>query len=469
MTLPHPPRRLPLLGDPVTMNLRAPMQALVDVAPRIGPLFETTTLGARYVIAVGADVVAELNDEKRFAKHLGPELEGLVPAAGDGLFTAENESTNWQAAHQLLVPAFSQQAMRNYHPVMLEVAAELTDKWDRRLGGAVDVPADMTRVALETIGRSAAGYSFGSFEGTGQHPFVRHMIGVLKGSLVEAFLRRSWLPKWMAAAGAWQVRRHGDQMKLIVDEIVEERRRSQGNTDDLLALMLRPGADGTPILDEANIRYQLITFLVAGHETTSGALSFALHHLSMRPDVVDAAREEIDRVWGDTSSPSFEQVTKLRYVRRVFDETLRLHPTVPGYFRKARHDTTLSTGHPVQADDWFLVLVGGLHRDPLWGPDPDEFDPDRFLPDLVRARPGHLYKPFGTGLRSCIGRQFAIHEAVLILATLIRRYDLTANPGYRLRTSERLTAIPRRLRLTPTIASRTLPRSADVDPAKRYV
>ncbi|HEY9312065.1 cytochrome P450, partial [Williamsia sp.] len=120
--------------------------------------------------------------------------------------------------------------------------------------------------------------------------------------------------------------------------------------------------------------------------------------------------------------------------------------------RKARHDTTLSTGHPVQADDWFLVLVGGLHRDPLWGPDPDEFNPDRFLPDLVRARPGHLYKPFGTGLRSCIGRQFAIHEAVLVLATLLRRYDLAATPGYRLRTSERLTAIPRGLRLTPTFA-----------------
>jgi unspecific monooxygenase len=443
------------------MNLRAPMQALVDIAPRVGPLFETTTLGARYVHAVGADVVAELNDEKRFAKHLGPELTGLIPAAGDGLFTAENDSPNWHAAHQLLVPAFSQQAMRTYHPVMLDVATELTTKWDGMLGQAVDVPADMTRVALETISRSAAGYSFGSFDGTRQHPFVRHMISVLKGGAIESFLRRSWLPTWMADVGEWRVRRHGNKMALIVDEIVDNRRRSPDDTEDLLALMLRPGPDGNPILDEANIRYQLITFLVAGHETTSGALSFALHHLSMRPDLVARAREEIDRVWGDTSSPSFEQVTKLRYFRRIFDETLRLHPTVPGYFRKARHDTTLSTGHPVQADDWFLVLVGGLHRDPLWGPDPDEFDPDRFLPELVRERPGHLYKPFGTGLRSCIGRQFAIHEAVLILATLIRRYDLTATPGYRLRTSERLTAIPRGLRLTPTLASSAPPRGSE--------
>ena len=442
MTLPHPPGRLPLLGDTVTMNLRAPMQALVDIAPRVGPLFETTTLGARYVHAVGADVVAELNDERRFAKHLGPELTGLIPAAGDGLFTAENDSPNWRAAHQLLIPAFSQQAMRTYHPVMLDVAAELTAKWDHLVGEAVDVPADMTRVALETIGRSAAGYSFGSFGETRQHPFVRHMIGVLRGSSIESFLRHSWLPNWMAKAGVRHVRRHGDHLARIVDEIIADRRRSHENNDDLLALMLRPGADGNPVLDEANIRYQLITFLIAGHETTSGALSFALHHLSTRPDVVASARDEIYQVWGDTARPSFEQVTKLRYVRRIFDETLRLHPTVPGYFRKARHDTTLSTGHPVQADDWFLVLVGGLHRDPLWGPDPDEFNPDRFLPDLVRARPGHLYKPFGTGERACIGRQFALHEAVLVLGTILRRYDIVGDPSYRLKVTERLTLMP---------------------------
>jgi unspecific monooxygenase len=116
----------------------------------------------------------------------------------------------------------------------------------------------------------------------------------------------------------------------------------------------------------------------------------------------------------------------------------------------------LSSGHTVRAGDWFLVLVGGLHRDHLWGERPDEFDPDRFFPERVRSRPAHLYKPFGTGLRSCIGRQFAIHEAVLVLATLLRRYDLAARPGYRLQTAERLTAVPRGLQLIPTPASATM-------------
>lgn len=452
MSLPHPPRRLPLFGDLFGLNIRTPMESLVDIASRTGPLFETTTMGATYVIAAGADAVAELNDEHRFAKHLGPELIGLRPAVGNGLFTADNDDPAWAEAHQLLAPAFSQKAMRRHHGVMTEVVGELLDHWDRQAGKPVDVTADMTRTALETIGRATAGHGFGGFGGHrgGQtDPFIRHMVGALRGSYYESFIRRSWLPTWTADLAERRVRHHGDRMARIVDDIVASRRRTDDWPDDLLSLMLTPGADGTPSLDEDNIRYQMITFLIAGHETTSGAMSFALHHLSTRPDLIEAAREEIDRVWGDDATPDFEQIAKLRLVRRIVDETLRLHPTVPGYFRVARADTTIAGGHTVRAGDWFLVLVGGLHRDPAWGDDPDVLDPDRFLPERVRARPAHLYKPFGTGLRSCIGRQFAIHEAVLVLASILRRHDLAPVPGYRLRTTERLTSMPQDLRLTP--------------------
>jgi unspecific monooxygenase len=132
-------------------------------------------------------------------------------------------------------------------------------------------------------------------------------------------------------------------------------------------------------LDVANIRYQLINFLLAGHETTSGALSFALYYLSREPEAFNRARAEIDQVWGDAQRPEFDRIAKLRYVRRVLDESLRLQPTVPGYYRAAREDTVLAGVHPMRKGDW--------------------------------ARPGGLYRPFGTGERSCIGGQFALHEA----------------------------------------------------------
>ena len=237
-------------------------------------------------------------------------------------------------------------------------------------------------------------------------------------------------------------------MHRVADEIIAKRRaEGLGLHQDLLEIMLAPGADGRPGLDEANIRYQLINFLVAGHETTSGALSFALYFLATHPEVLARAREEVDRVWGDAGSPEFEQVAKLRYVRRVLDESLRLQPTVPGYYRAAREDTVLAGAYTMRKGDWVLALTTTLHRDSHWtgpGLEPvDEFDPERFAPEHLKARPPHLYKPFGTGERSCIGRQFALHEAVLVLGSLIRRYHLTPDPDYTLQIAERLTLMPK--------------------------
>ena len=113
------------------------------------------------------------------------------------------------------------------------------------------------------------------------------------------------------------------------------------------------------------------------------------------------------------------------YVRRVLDESLRLWPTAPAFAREARHDTVLGGVHPMRRGAWALVLTAMLHRDPaVWGEDAEAFDPDRFDPAAVRARPAHAFKPFGTGARACIGRQFALHEATLVLGLLLRRYDV---------------------------------------------
>ena len=103
------------------------------------------------------------------------------------------------------------------------------------------------------------------------------------------------------------------------------------------------------------------------------------------------------------------------------------------------------------AGDWAIVLATALHRDPVWGDRPHEFDPDNFLPDRIKARPAHVYKPFGTGERACIGRQFAIHEAVLVLGTILQRFDLQADPSYRLKVQERLTMMPTGFRVKPTV------------------
>jgi unspecific monooxygenase len=434
--IPHPPHRIPLLGDVVGMNRHTPLQDTLRYARRLGPVFRQKAFGKEFVFVWGARHAADLADESRFAKHVGLGIANLRPVAGDGLFTAYNHEPNWQLAHEVLAPGFSREAMAGYHSMMLAVARQLTEHWDRAAatGRAVDVPGDMTKLTLETIARTGFGHDFGSFERSRPHPFVTAMVGTLTYAqrlntvpfpLAPLLLRRA--SRRNAADIA--------HLNRTVDELVRARRASGRGDGDLLDRMLQTARSRTgERLAPENIRRQVITFLVAGHETTSGALSFALHHLSRHPEVATRARAEVDRVWGDAAEPAYEQVARLRYVRRVLDESLRLWPTAPAFAREARDDTVLAGEHPMRRGAWALVLTPMLHRDPeVWGADAERFDPDRFDAQAVRSRGPHTFKPFGTGARACIGR----------------RYELRPDPAYRLRVTERLTLMPQGLRLRP--------------------
>lgn len=329
--IPRPSRRVPFIGDVVGANVRSPLQDSMKLAAELGPIFRRKGFGKEIVFVAGADLAAELADESRFAKHVGLGVANLRPVAGDGLFTAYNHEPNWQLAHDILAPGFSRDAMAGYHPLMLDVAGQLMASWDtsEAAGRAVDVPADMTKLTLETISRTGFGHDFGSFERERPHPFVTAMVGALTFAQ-----RRNVVPPLLSSVllrGA-EKRNAADRAYLnrTVDEVVAARRASEGGPGDLLDRMLEVTHPETgERLSPENIRRQVITFLVAGHETTSGALSFALHYLAQHPEVLAKARDEVDRVWGDADVPAYEQVAKLRYLRRVLDESLRLWPTAP--------------------------------------------------------------------------------------------------------------------------------------------
>ncbi|WP_416982051.1 cytochrome P450 [Streptomyces sp. T028] len=445
--IPHPPYRIPLLGDLLGASRHTPVQDSLRYARQLGPIFRRRAFGREFVFVWGAGLAADMADESRFAKHVGLGIANLRPVVGDALFTAYNHEPNWQLAHDVLAPGFSREAMAAYHPMMLDVAERLTAHWDREAaaGRPVDVPGDMTKLTLETIARTGFGHDFGSFERARLHPFVTAMVGTLTYAQRLNTLPFPGLLREAARRNEADIA----YLNRTVDELVRQRRAGGGGQGDLLDRMLDTAHPGTgERLSAENVRRQVITFLVAGHETTSGALSFALHYLSLNPLIAARARAEVDRVWGDTEVPGYDQVAKLRYVRRVLDEALRLWPTAPGFAREAREDTVLGGEHPMRRGAWALVLTAMLHRDPeVWGEDAERFDPDRFDAPAVRGRPPHTFKPFGTGARACIGRQFALHEATLVLGLLLRRYDLRPDPAYRLRVTERLTLMPEGLRL----------------------
>ncbi|MFW6689477.1 cytochrome P450 [Streptomyces sp. MAR4 CNX-425] len=450
--IPHPRRRVPVVGDVLGIDPGTPVQDSLRMARELGPIFRRKVFGLEIVVVSGADLAAELADESRFTKRVVLAVHNLREIGGDGLFTAHSHEPHWQLGHDILAPGFTREAMERYHPVMLAMAHRLTAGWDAHAaaGTAADVSADMTRLTLETIANTGFGYDFGSFDRTGQHPFVAAMVRALRRA------QGPTVPRPIDPEKSRRLGRRGAAdaayLAAVVDEVVRERtERPDPGAQDLLSLMLHTRHPRTgERLSPENIRHQILTFLVAGHETTSGALSFALYYLARHPGVMARARAEVDEVWGPAGEPSYRQVGKLRYLRRVLDESLRLWPTAPGYTRAARTDTVLGGVHPMRAGAWAIVLTPALHRDPaVWGPDPERFDPDRFLPERVRARPAHVFKPFGTGERACIGRQFALHEATLVLGLLLRRYELRGDPGYRLEIAERLTLMPTGFRLTP--------------------
>jgi cytochrome P450 len=443
--LPHPPYRVPFLGDVLGLNPRTPFQSSLPQTRKLGPISARKMLGTEMVAVSGLDLVAEVHDESRFGKYVGHHLTPLREVIGDGLITVESDHPNWQVAHDILMPAFSREAMCGYHTIMVQVIRELLDRWDGAAdrGWQVDVTADMTRVALESIGRAGFGYRFGSFDRRRPHPFISAMNRMLQCATWSTIpgLARPLRPL---------LRHSGAVMGRIVDQVIQARRggaRPQAN--DLLDLMLHATDPTTGRrLDPVNIRQQVITFIVAGHETTSGALAFALYYLTQNPDVLARAKAEVDALWDACADPdpAYADVAKLRYVRAVLDESLRLWPTAPGYLRVARADTVLGGRYRIKRGQWVLVVLPLVQRDPRVWPDPERFDPDRFAPGQTRNR-AHAYKPFGTGQRACIGRQFALHEAVLTLAMILHRYDLTPQDGYRLKISESITLKPRGFRL----------------------
>jgi cytochrome P450/NADPH-cytochrome P450 reductase len=444
--IPQPPRTL-LLGNLLALGTTTPIQDMMRLAREYGPIYWLDMMGKPVVVVSGFSLVDELCDETRFDKSVKGALRRLRAFAGDGLFTAYTQEPNWSRAHNILLPSFGQKAMQGYHPMMVDIAEQLALKWERlNADDEVDVTGDMTSLTLDTIGLCGFGYRFNSFYRDTHHPFVGAMIGALGASMETRGLP---LESLLKKDRTRQLRADIHYMNDLVDRIIRERREGEdavATRPDLLSSMLS-GVDrkSGERLDDLNIRYQVITFLIAGHETTSGLLSFATYFLLQNPAALARACEEVDRVFGpDPSvSPTYAQVNQLTYVGQVLKESLRLWPTAPVFALSPLKETTIGGRYRMKKPYQIVVLSPMLHRDPaVWGDRADAFDPDHFTREAETQRPANAYKPFGNGQRACIGRQFALQEATLVLGMILQRFKLIDHTRYRLRLKETLTVKP---------------------------
>ena len=441
-TIPSPPT-LPLIGNLHQIPKAGLIQHLMNVArdfadPGIFKLY----FGSYVSLWVShPDLVAELCDETRFRKIPGPGLRSVRAFAGDGLFTSFSEEPNWAKAHNILLPAFSQRAMRGYYDMMLEVADGLIAKWEGRAGQDVNVPDDMTRFTLDSIAIAGFGYRFNSFSKEPLDPFLES----LATALIECMNKTTRLPIQTRFAKKGQARLDAAiaTMNTLVDDVIAERRANPTDGGDLLNLMLEAkDPQSGEKLDDLNIRYQILTFLIAGHETTSGMLSFAFYQLLRYPHILAQAYAEVDRVLPGDKRPDYADMAKLDVIERILKETLRLWPTAPSFSVGPHEEQVIGGRWTMRKDRPVNVMTPALHRHPSVWDRPLDFDIDRWLPESEAARHPHAYKPFGNGVRACIGRQFAMVEAKLAMAMMLRRFAISDPRDYRLTIKETLSIKP---------------------------
>ena len=358
---------------------------------------------------------------------------------GDGLISARTAEPNWKLAHNILIPAFAPHAMRDMFPQMMDIASQLILRWERFAGEEIDVCENFARLTLDVIGLCSFNYRFNSFYQEKMHPFVSTMLDVL----FEATQRSRRLPiQNTVMVGTTRKYNAGiADVHRLCDEIVQQRREHPNDISDLLNRMIK-GTDpetGCQLSDE-NIRYQMITFLFAGHETTSGLLSFTFYYLLKNPHALEKAQAEAD----EYEEITVDTLTKLKYIEAVLKETLRLRPVAPMIVLKSKEDTVaLPGGYEIQKDDTIFALLTQLHRDPKVWDRPGEFLPERMLNGGFTNLPPNAWKPFGNGQRGCIGRPFAMQESLLVVALILKHFNVEfVDPSYDLRVKEAVTVKP---------------------------
>ena len=360
------------------------------------------------------------------AHHLrGVVLRRARGILGDGLLTSEEPLHLRQ--RRLAQPAFHRTRIAGYGAEIVNLTRQMSDSWPRE-GALLEIHAEMVRLTLRITSRCLLGTDVNSVVQT----FVDSM-QVFNDYLPFALLPGASLLERLPIGPIPAMRRGLAALDDLIYSIIRERRASGILGDDLLGMLLGATGDsddsGTPEpMPDRQVRDEALTILLAGHETTANALTFALWLVARHPDVQERMRDEVFAVCrdedGNPRAPEASDFRSLACVERVFAESMRLYPPAWVLARTASRDYTLRSGQLIPRGSHLIASQLVVHHDPRWWPDPLRFDPDRFTDEAKAARPRFAYFPFGGGARFCIGDNFAWMEGVLMLATLLQRWTL---------------------------------------------
>ncbi|MCC6875736.1 MAG: cytochrome P450 [Sandaracinaceae bacterium] len=427
------PLGVPLLGNVLAL-WSEPLRLLLEAHRDYGDIvrFNFGPHPFYLVNDVGAIRRVLIDNAKGYVK--SRNYQGLKLVLGEGLVTSEGEL--WRRQRRLAQPAFLNTRIGTFAGPMARLCEAQADLWERLPEGAVvDVHEAMSALTFRIVGRTLLDADFG---GEADHvgPVMKTLIS-FANDWVEAPVK---IPTWVPTPANLRFKR----AKRIVDDLVlgviEDRRRCGEEKEDLLGLLMSATDEGES-MSETQLRDEVVTLVMAGHETTANALSFTWYLLSLHPAIDRRLAEELDHVLGGRA-PALDDLPKLELTERVIREAMRLYPPAWAFERSPIEGDELC-GYAIEPGSTVGIAPWTLHRHVRHWPDPEGFDPDRFLPEASKERSRFAYLPFGAGARQCIGMGMAIMEAKIVLATLRQRFRLDLVPGHRVELDPSVTLRPK--------------------------
>jgi cytochrome P450 len=397
-------------ADPTTAMLRW-RDVHGDLVPiRFGPFRAHMAYGPTEIEQVLVDRAAD------FRKSFGTRM--LIPLLGHGLLTAEGEE--WLRHRRLASPAFHRERIAGYGQTMARYAQDSVETW--RDDEAIDLHEAMTALTLRIVARTLFDADV--------TPRIEEVARV--GAEVQDFYYgrfaslRFLIPTWLPTPGNRGLARSIRRLDEVVYGIIRERQTGE-DRGDLLSLLLLARDENGVGMSERQVRDEVMTLLLAGHETTALALTWAFMLLDRNPAARERLEQELVPTLADPEATP-EDIAALPYARAVVNETLRLYPPAYVTGREAVRATAISDV-PMPKRHIVLISIQATHRDPRFYPEPDAFRPERWLDGLEKRLPRGAFIPFGMGSRKCIGASFAMMEATLLLATIASRRRFELDPG----------------------------------------
>jgi cytochrome P450 len=420
------PVKVPLVNEPwgILKSLNAARHNVLSIIPEIAttqPMVSGKT-GKRWHMVMDPGAIREMLLDRLDDYPKSVVTKNLLkPAIGDSLFIAEGAHWRWQ--RRAAAPVFSHRNMLNLAPIMTAAAERASDRIAAAGPRAVDLLDEMVTTTFDVI--SDVTFSGGdTFDRDAVHDAIDHYIAEAgKISLFDILGAPDWVPR----PGRLMSGKVLKEMKSMADHAIEARSaRGSDGVPDLLDLLL-DGEDPKSgrRMSTAELRDNLLTFIVAGHETTALTLAWSMYLCAFDPQVQARARAEAQAVLNGRAATG-DDVERLPYIRQIIDEALRLYPPAGIISRTAQKSDTLC-GREIKPGDTVMIPIYALGRNKLLWENPDAFDPERFADRKAIDR--YAYLPFGDGPRICIGASFALQESVIILATLLSRFRFKAVPG----------------------------------------